>query len=246
MMHKKKVITTGVKRRRRVESPAPGEFEGGDATRGPSEGVYDDGLPDGESNDYGSEKDDCMEGHDSAHDRAHDAELDEMLTEVLSSLMVDERDGLQRAVERSSLGGCLNVFPSWDALDQAAVDLARNGPVPPVDLVATGQFTREEAALTAWGQLYKIQLAAMNALQKLITELDGNGAYMFYPHNLRKEEQVRRRVLQENIPPHQCTARGALYTTDQMEAAVMRKNPVIDARHIIAIGVQNVDMLLVL
>ena len=44
MMHKKKVITTGVKRRRRVESPAPGEFEGGDATRGPSEGVYDDGL----------------------------------------------------------------------------------------------------------------------------------------------------------------------------------------------------------
>ena len=135
MIHKKKVITTGgVKRPRRVESPAPGEFEGGDATRGPSEGVL------------------CVEEHDAVHDRAHDEEHDEMLTEILSSLVVDESDGLQNFVGRSSVGACLNVFPSWDALDQAAVDLARNGPVPPVDLVATGQFTREEAAFTAWGQ----------------------------------------------------------------------------------------------
>ena len=100
-------------------------------------------------------------------------------------------------MDRSCVGECLNDFPSWDALYQAAIDLARNGPVPPVDLVATGHLTREEAGLMAWGQLYKIQLAAMNALHQIITELDGHGAYMFYPHNLRKEEHDRRNVLQD-------------------------------------------------
>jgi hypothetical protein len=121
MKHKKKVITSRAKRRRRVESPEPGESEDDDATRGPSEAVYGDGLTDGESNDYGSGNDDCVEAHDAVHDEEHD----EMLTEILSSLIVgDENDGLQRAVDRSSVGEYLNVLPSWDALDQAGGKVA--------------------------------------------------------------------------------------------------------------------------
>ena len=233
MMHKRKVITSGVKRRRGDES------KGGDVTRRSSEAVYYDGVSDGKLNDSVSGNDDCLEEHDAVHDRGHDEEHDAMLTEILSSLMVDESDGLQSFVGRNSVGAYLNVLPSWDALDQAAIDLARSGPVPPVDLVATGQLTWEEAGLTAWGHLYKVQLAAMNALHEFITQLDGNGAYKFHAHNLTKKEDVCRRVLQENIPLHQRTARGTLYTPEHMEGAVIRNNPVIDARHLIAISVSN-------
>ena len=90
MMHKRKVITSGVKRRRGDES------KGGDGTRHSSEAVYDDGVSDGKSNDSVSGNDDCLEEHDAVHDRGHDEEHDAMLTEILSSLIVgDEKDGLQ-------------------------------------------------------------------------------------------------------------------------------------------------------
>ena len=114
-------------------------------------------------------------------------------------------DGLQSFVGRNSVGAYFNVRLSWNTLDQAAIELVRNGPVTAVDHVATGQLTWEEAGLTAWGHLYKVQLVVMNVLHDFITHLDGNGAYTFHAHNLTKKEDVCRRVLQENIPLHEAS-----------------------------------------
>ena len=101
MMHKRKVITSGVKRRRGDES------KGGDVTRRSSEAVYYDGVSDGKLNNSVSGNDACLEEHDAVHDRGYDEERDEMLTEILSSLMVDESDGLQSFVGRNSVGDCI-------------------------------------------------------------------------------------------------------------------------------------------
>ena len=68
----------------------------------------------------------------------------------------------------------------------------------PVDLVLSGQLTKEESQLTAWGLTYKVSLAALDALQHIVTEVDQAGGPLFDVTALQRTETQRRRVIDLN------------------------------------------------
>ena len=127
-------------------------------------------------------------------------------------------------VADSPVAGLVNQFPSWAPWDQAAYSLALTGPAPPVDLVSSGQLTKEESQLTVWGLTYKVSVAALDALQDILSEVDGTGHPLFDNTSLQRTESQRRRVIDLNIPMHQRTAQGNLFTEDLCRAESMRNN----------------------
>ena len=78
----------------------------------------------------------------------------------------------------------------------------------------------------------------MDALQELITERARTGHVTYDLQNLVKTEGQRRAIIDDNVPSHQRTARGNLFTDDQCKAESMRKNVVIDSRSMICIALE--------
>ena len=104
---------------------------------------------------------------------------------------------LSTYVSESVVAGSINHFPSLDAIDTAAFSLALTGTVEPVDLVATGQLTKEEWNVSVSGLTYKVSAAALDALPRILAERDtalGSGASTTTQvHWLVVQEEVRRR-----------------------------------------------------
>ena len=168
--------------------------------------------------------------------RGYDCAPCESLSQTLFDL--DAEDDLLRAVENTPVSEAMNEFPSWGDTDEAAFALALNGPESPADFVSMGLLTREELSLSSWGLLYKIPMSAMDKLQELITERTRSGLLNFDVQNLVKTEGKRRAIIDEQIPAHQRTARGNLFTDEHCKEQAMRKNVVIDARNMLCVAIE--------
>ena len=68
--------------------------------------------------------------------------------------------------------------------------------------------------------------------------MDVNGRPTFDVSNVVKTEVQRRRVVDSLVPAHQRTARGNLFTDSTCEEQLMRKNVVLDARHVPSIAIE--------
>ena len=101
---------------------------------------------------------------------------------------------MDEGVASTSVAAAIQDFPSWSNLTIAATELAMYGPVPPLDLVASGHFTMEESAISLWGQQYNISIAAHDRLHSIITAVDSDGRATFDVSNLVKTEVQRRKV----------------------------------------------------
>ena len=145
---------------------------------------------------------------------------------------------MDEGVVSSSLAGTVQQFPMWSQLNLAATELAMYGRVPALDLVASGHLTVEESAISLWGQQYNISLSAQDSLHSIITALDVNGRPTFDVSNLSKTEVQRRKVVDSQVPAHQRTARGNLFTEATCAEQLMRRNVVIDSRHVPSIAIE--------
>jgi hypothetical protein len=154
---------------------------------------------------------------------------------------LEQEEQLYQYVENPELTASIKPFPDWSDLAFAATALALNGPVAPLDLVASGHLSREESAYSAWGQLYNVPVSGLDRLQSILTELDEHGRNKFDVGNLVKSEVQRRHVIDSQIPPHQRTARGDLFTPETCAAQLMRRNVTIEARSIVCIAVELVQ-----
>jgi hypothetical protein len=147
-------------------------------------------------------------------------------------------DTVDENVVSSSLAGTVQQLPMWSKLNLSAAELAMFGRVPPLDLVSSGHLSAEESAISLWGQQFNISVAAQDRLQSIITAVDVNGRPTFDVSNVVKTEVQRRRVVDSLVPAHQRTARGNLFTDSACEDQLMRKNVVLDARHIPSIAIE--------
>ena len=59
---------------------------------------------------------------------------------------LEQEDQLYQYVENPELAASIKPFPDWSDLAFAATALALNGPVAPLELVASGHLPREESA----------------------------------------------------------------------------------------------------
>ena len=145
---------------------------------------------------------------------------------------------MDESVVSCSLAGTVEQFPGWSLLDVAATELAMFGRVAPLDLVSSGHLSAEESAISLWGQQYNISLSAQDRLQSIITAVDINGRPTFDVSNVVKTEVQRRKVVDSQVPMHQRTARGNLFTEATCEEQLMRRNVVIDSRHVPSIAIE--------
>jgi hypothetical protein len=85
---------------------------------------------------------------------------------------------LETYVADSPIAGLVNQFPLWAPWDQAAYSLALTGPVPPVDLVSSGQLTKEESQLTVSGQC-KGARRTSHHMKKIVEDNDTASAQQY-------------------------------------------------------------------
>ena len=100
--------------------------------------------------------------------RGYDSAPCETLSQTLFDLDAEKNTPVSEA---------MNEFPSWGRLHEATVALALNGPVSPVDFVASVLLTREEVSLSCL--LFKVPMSAMDKLQELLTEWTRRGLLNF-------------------------------------------------------------------
>ena len=168
--------------------------------------------------------------------------VSETVTAYPSDVYEDQQTLERMSVEESSLSGTFNPFPDWSDLNSAAHVLALFGPVPPLDLVASGHLSVEESKLSLWGQVYNISVAALDKLQLTLSALDHNGRPVFDVTNLVNTETQRRRVVDGLIPAHQRTARGDLFTRAVCDGYCGLTGVRLNAVHVRQLGRQHEAM----
>ncbi len=126
---------------------------------------------------------------------------------------LEQKDQLYQYVDNPELTASIPPVPDCSDLTFAATALGLNGPVAPLDLVASGHLSREQSAYSAWGQLYNVPVSGLDRLQSILTERDDYGRHTCDVGNLVKSEVQRRHAIDSPIPPHQRTAQGDLFTT---------------------------------